>query len=90
MIDKLKRIKSLTDSILKDIENVPEKAAISNLLKALQLIEDYYKSWCREHDDDTGDAPGTTYKNGTFIEFYIESDWWHDVSKELRKWKINE
>lgn len=68
------------------IAETPDKDFISSLLDALRTIEEYYKyEWCPEQDEDVGNPKGTTYEDGTSIEFYIESDLWHRVSLQLRK-----
>ncbi len=71
------------------LDEVPNVEALSELLDALFVIENYYRDrFCPEMDEDFGDDPGTTYEDGANIEFYIEADWWHDVSKAIRKLKL--
>jgi len=58
---------------------------IAELIAACRGIDEHYKEMCAEADDRYGDPDGTTYRDGISIEFYIEADWWHDVSLALRK-----
>ena len=67
-------------------ENV-DQVLLSQLLKKLEVIDDYYKTTCEEGDEQEGLEPGTTYKTGYNMEFYIESIWWDDVSQIFRKIK---
>jgi hypothetical protein len=75
--------KWLSDSI-ESIERSKEITLPDELLDALDYIDSYYERFCGELDEDFGDEPGTTYKDGVSIEFYIEADWWHKVSLILR------
>jgi len=87
MHEKMRKANFYVAEALEELQKNPEVSAISELLAACEPIEMYYKQWCDEHDDETGDTPGNTYKHGTSLEFYIEADWWHDVSLALRKLK---
>ena len=51
----------------------------------IQALDERYKDWCKEQDEDAGDLEGTCYAEGTSMEFYIESDDWHNISVQLRK-----
>lgn len=67
------------------VEQAPELDAITDLISACQKIEYHYQEFCKEMDENFGDEPGTSYEEGVNIEYYIEADWWHDVSVALRK-----
>jgi hypothetical protein len=82
--DYLETAKRYLDAALVDLEQAPDKTAIADLLRAIRSIDNYYKEWCNEHDEDMGEEPGTTYEEGISCEFYIEADWWHEVSVALR------
>lgn len=55
------------------------------MLQAVRVLDEHYKEFCNEFDENDGSSEGTTYKQGINIEFYIEADLWHDVSLALRK-----
>lgn len=84
---QLEIIKYEADLIKESLNKTPEKAYIADLLKACTALDNYYKQWCDEGDEDCGDAKGTTYnsKGGISMEFYIEASDWHQVSLALRK-----
>lgn len=67
-----------------ELAEVPEKEAIVTLLNACANIEEHYKDWCKLTDSDFDLSEGETYRDGTSMEFYIESSWWHEVSLALR------
>lgn len=85
---KLTSIINNAQSVLDDVgsDNLLEQnEAIRELIDACLTIESYYKTFCNECDEDWGEKPGTCYNQGVSMEFYIESDWWHDASLALRK-----
>ena len=73
------------EHVLEDLKSAPEKENIVDLIKACELIDEKYQEMCSEFDRDDKLIPGTTYTHGINIEFYIEANWWHDVSEALRK-----
>jgi hypothetical protein len=83
--DYLQTAKRYLDAAIQDLETAPEKTALVDLLRAIRSIDNYYKDWCDEIDEENNDTQGTTYEEGVSMEFYIEADWWHDVSVALRK-----
>jgi len=83
--NKLNMAKNLINNAIEEIKNAPEKESIIELIASCQALDVYYKEWCKEQDEDTGDPVGTCYKEGTSMEFYIESDDWHNISIQLRK-----
>jgi len=85
--DSLIRAKNLIDISLNDLRTAPEKADISELLDQIQKLDDHYKRWCDEYDKLQGEEIGTTYKHGVCLEYYIEAEWWHDISLAFRKIK---
>jgi len=58
-------------------------------INACEEIEEYYKEWCIENDESNGLPTGTSYKEGSNIEFYIEAMSWHKVSKALHELVCN-
>lgn len=83
---KLERAKQIIQDSLDDLDSIPETEALSELFDALLVIDSNYRNeYCLNVDAGYNEKPGTTYEDGTCMEFYIESDWWHDVSLALRK-----
>ena len=84
--DNLKSAERCIQSALSDLESLPEKNAIAELLDACQELDVHYKYFCEELDDeDDGEEP--TYEIGVDLEFYIEARKWHRISKALRQLK---
>ena len=84
--DRLQQISHQLTEVSAHLDAAPVKADTADLMAALKVIEDYYKDdFCHNCDIDFGESPGTTYKTGISLEFYIEADWWHNVSLALRK-----
>lgn len=77
--------KNYIDAALKDLNEAPEKNDIAELLYLLKELDAYYKEWCTEHDEETGEDEGTTYEHGVSLEFYLEAEDMHDISLALRK-----
>jgi len=86
--NKLNRAKNLINNAIEQIKSAPEKEAVVELIEACQALDVQYKEWCKEQDEDTGEPNGTCYNEGTSMEFYIESDDWHNISLQLRKLNI--
>ncbi len=85
--ENLDYAKRYIDTAITKLETVPDKDTITDLLIALEGIEDLYQQFCVDMDEENGDEPGTAYEHGTDSDFYIEGEWWHDVSVALRKLK---
>jgi len=83
--ENLEYAKRYIDAAISKLDETPDKDAIADLLIALEGIDEYYKSFCESLDEDQGEEIGTSYEHGVNLEFYIESEWWHDVSIALRK-----
>jgi len=60
----------------------------ADVLRAILALDMRYKEFCWGFDDDDGVERGTTYKDehGISIEFYIEAESWHEISKAFRQW----
>ena len=71
-------------------EQTPEREHIAKLIEACERLDEYYKDWCEEIDDEYGDERGTAYEQGTNMEFYIESSEWHNISEALRELRKDE
>lgn len=85
-LQKLERCKLHIEQVIEDLNAVPsDKVLIAELLDALAPLEERYEDFCQGCDEDFGEAPGTTYQDGTSMEFYIESNDWHRISLVLRK-----
>jgi len=82
----LERAQHLIQRAIDDLKEAPEKETIAELLDACEAVDRHYKErFCHECDLDYGEEEGTTYEHGISLEFYIEADWWHDISKAIRK-----
>jgi len=83
---KVEQARRLLKNALTEIEDAPELSAIIDLLAACEVIDERYQDFCADFDRDDGDEIGTLYNSygGISIEYYIEADWWHDVSRALR------
>lgn len=87
---KLDRAIQLLQESKEDLEKNPKLDVSGALLEMLYAVDDYYKEWCEEDDDRNDLAKGTTYETGDMnIEFYIEAEWWYEISKHLRRMKNN-
>ena len=65
-----------------------EKVGVmTDLVTAVEEIEDSYKEFCYSLDHDFGEAEGHTYEHGINLEFQIEARDWHNISKALRNLK---
>ena len=65
---------------------IPDKAVLAEIFQILQRLDADYKNWCDEYDEQCGDgAIGFTYENGISLEYYIEAETMHDLSKLIRK-----
>lgn len=85
----IEHAKRLLTTVEEDLKNAPEKADIVELMEACERIDRYYKNrFCVEMDAEYGEDEGTTYEDGISLEFYIEADWWHDISVVLRKLRV--
>ncbi len=82
--DDLVDAKNIIGNAIKAIKENPKQPAIADLLDALEVIDEHYRDFCVGCDADFDEKPGYTYKHGISLEYYIESSWWHDVSKALR------
>ena len=87
--NKLALAKSYIEQAEADLSAVPEKEAIHKLIQTCELLDERYKEFCAEFDEDDGLGEGTTYNNESSmsIEFYIEAADWHEISKALRELK---
>jgi len=88
--DNIRRIRNILDhseKVIAETDALSRTLHIRDLVEKLQAIDDYYKNCCDETDYECGETPGTTYEEGTSIEFYIESSDWHEVSLILRELK---
>jgi len=81
---ELEQAKSLIDRALLRIENAPEVSALITLIEKCESLDAHYKRACEEVDLDNGDEIGTAYEGGFSMEYYIESDWWQEISEALR------
>ena len=87
IIRKLELIRNYANESIKEIRNAPEKAILSELMKALYQLDTHYKDYCEECDEDYGYEKGTHYREDMNMKWYIEGLQWHEVSLLLRELK---
>ena len=90
MSDRLEIAIACSTTALRKLKEIQEDANKTEFPpKAIKLLEiaremrEEYKRWCDGVDEDLGDEIGTSYKNGVSMEYYIESDLIHKLSKAL-------
>jgi len=65
---------------------IPGKVEMAEIFEILRRLDEDYKRWCDEYDEQYGDgAVGLTYEEGISLEYYIEAETMHDLSKLIRK-----
>ena len=74
----------LIEGVLQKFKDSPEQSAIVELIRACEGIDRHYKKTCEQIDLDNNDPAGTAYEYGFNMEYYIESDWWQEISEALR------
>ena len=67
-----------------ELEEAPEKTAITELINACETLDRHYKKYCGEVDFVNDDEPGTAYEGGFSMSYSIEGDWWQKISEALR------
>lgn len=90
LADILEEAKRLIDDVKTAIEEKPEiKEAdlIKKLIQTCEMLDVRYKEYCDALDEEFGEEPGGCYKNGVYMEFYIEASDWHKISLALRELK---
>lgn len=85
--NKLLQLSFLVDSIAEDVKESSKNYDILELLSVLKELDEQYRDWCSEIDDEYEEEIGTTYENGISLEYYIEAETMHTISKLLRKIK---
>ena len=83
-IDGLRYIADNLARAIVELQNAPEKSDIAELVDACKRVDAYYEAWCEDNDFQRGHEPGTTYRDGISLEFYIEAEDWHQISLALR------
>ena len=83
----LKSARHQIDDALQLLEKAPEKTAIIDLINACEKIDRHYEEECKAVDEAYDEEEGFHYEHGFNMEYYIESDWWHEISVALRKLK---
>jgi hypothetical protein len=87
----LQIIKSIADRAMKTLEKDETVGLTAEMVEAIERMDNRYEEYCKGLDEEWGEEPGTTYDGeyGPSIEFYIEADDWHTVSRAFRKLKQN-
>jgi len=83
--DRIHHAKHQLNLVLEELAKVPDKSELVDLFEALTNLESRYIEFCESCDEGQGQELGTTYRDGISLEFYIEAEVWHEVSKALRK-----
>ena len=81
--------RSLAD-LEREVKETTALADINDLVEACLALDDHYKIYfCSVNDEEEGFSQGTTYNSetGEYVEYYIEADMWHHISKIIRKMK---
>jgi len=84
VVSKLKVSTQIIQGVIDQLNEAPEKAAISDLIKILKEIDGNYQYECEAIDDQIGTDDGKLYEIGMNNEFYIEGLTWHKISLLLR------
>lgn len=84
-LDTIIKLASQCQAKIDGAEILGNNKHIYNLIEKCQQLDVHYKQYCDEVDEADDAEPGTTYRDGISIEFYIEADWWHDISLILRE-----
>ena len=87
MQNDLQKAINLINRASRKLALVPDKQALHEVLEMCRAIDERYKEFCGEFDEQDDLSDGTTYNNedGISIEFYLEAGDWHKVSLALRK-----
>lgn len=85
----VQRIKNLVESLEQRLNRDSTVGLTAEILDTLDLLDQDYMEYCSNLDLERGDEPGTAYNDeyGPNIEYYIEADDWHKISRALRKLK---
>jgi len=86
IIDKLETAKYMIQEGINKLEEVPEKAAITDLMQVLKEVDLNYKYECDSIDEQTGTEYNgkPLYEVGMNSEFDIGGLTWHKISLLLR------
>lgn len=85
LADQLKYANSYITKAINLLDENPTEDALCDVLQHCKALDEYYKKWCAEQDEAYGDPKGTSYKDGVSMEFYIEAEFWHEISLALRE-----
>lgn len=89
IIRDLKMADALLGNCVEKLENSSVSIGdIDELLEVIGELDNYYKEeFCAQTDEERDLPTGTTYnmRAGISLEFYIEADDWHRISKAYRK-----
>ena len=66
---------------------ITKQTDISDLINLVRKLNVQYFDWCTGIDDEYDQPHGTTYEDGISLEYYIEAEDMHKLSKLLRKIK---
>lgn len=89
-MESIKRIKQSLQYIEEEIDkidNAPERSAIVELIESLEDLDESYRMYCKQLDEEREVEAGTHYTDGVYDDFYIEAELFHEVSLALRKIK---
>jgi hypothetical protein len=85
----LQQAENILERIRLRIEADSTVGITAELMETIEKLDQQYKEFCADVDDDDNLDPGTTYNDefGPNTEFYIEADDWHKISQAFRKIK---
>lgn len=87
--DKIQSAQRSLGSVIETIDDLPKLEALNDLMTVLDIWDYRYKEHCTMVDEDNGLEEGTTYNAdfGESIEYYVECDDMHSLSKAFRALK---
>lgn len=87
----LNKAGELIDTARRRLDKDETIGLTDELISTLEELDEKYREYCYEIDNDDDLDSGTTYKakSGPRMEFYVEANDWHKISKALRTLKKN-
>ena len=90
--DQIKRSIHMLNGIAEELNSLPHVQALTDLMSVLEDWDCRYKEHCSDVDEQEGLDDGTTYNAdcGEYIEYYVETDEMHTLSKAFRALKAQQ
>ena len=83
-------MKRCLNDLEREVKVTSDLGDINDLVEVCLALDAQYKEYfCAENDEEDGMELGTTYYSdrGVNVEYYIEANMWHRISKIIRKMK---